>query len=213
MKDQFIAKVMQVMNEIGWNDRESDSFIGSDDTKLSAQIEAVFVDAWRKAVNLFPKSYFEVKDFSAAEVVTYVHSGVGYVVLPDDFDALVRFKMHGWSKSVETLNDRSDEIASVQSNVYTRGNFKRPVCIRDIKRIPDGRMVPVLKYYSLPLGYPHKIEDAIYIPMIEPLSDDTIISNNLFIPLAYLCASQIYNIFEKYDIAKLLESKSIEIIN
>ena len=48
MKAEFIGRVMQIMNELGWDDTESNAFIGSDTTKVKGNIESVFVDAWRR---------------------------------------------------------------------------------------------------------------------------------------------------------------------
>jgi len=218
MKAEFISRVMQIMNEIGWNDTESNAFIGSDTTKVKKHIESVFVDAWRKAVNILPKTYFTIKDFTSNKLVGDFNTGLGYVILPDDFYTLYSFKMEGWQKAVETILDKSDPMASVQANEYTRGNFVRPVCLKDkttIKeRINDEYILVVkdiLEYYSLPQGLKHKVEEALYIPLIAPLSDNTIINEKLFIPLAYLCASMVFYIFEKPDIAQVLENKANEI--
>ena len=137
MKEKFISRVMQIMNELGWNDTQSGAFVGSNTTKVVGHIENVFVDAWRKAVNLLPKIYFNTKDFSKSRLISDFNTGVGYVVLPDDFYTLFSFKMLGWYKSAETILDNSDPMASVQANEYTRGNFVRPVCVRNIKTIKE----------------------------------------------------------------------------
>lgn len=209
---------MQIMNELGWNDTESDAFIGSDTTKVTEHIEAVFMDAWRKAVNILPKSYFTTKDFTDSKLISDFNTGLGYVILPDDFYTLFLFKIEGWRKSVETILDSSDPMASVQANEYTRGNLVRPVCLRKKKSIrvridDDIILVPkdILEYYSLPKGMTHTIEEALYIPLIEPLSDSTELNEKLFIPLAYLCASMVFQIFEKPTIAQALEKTVTEI--
>lgn len=218
MKAEFIKRVMQIMNELGWNDTQSDAFVGSDTTKVMGHIEAVFVDAWRKAVNLLPKTYFTIKDFSEQKMVPDIPLGTGYVVLPNDFYALYFFKMFGWQVAAEILIESSDPVARIQANEYTRGNIVRPVCVkssRGIKeRINDEIIsVPkdVLEYYSVPIGSEQKIENALYIPLIEPLSDKTKINEKLFIPLAYLCASMVFYIFEKAEIAQQLEKIATEI--
>ncbi len=200
---------MQIMNELGWDDSGSDAFIGSDVTKVEKHIENVFVDAWRQAVNVLPKTWFEVKDFSSNPHVGKIDTGLGHVVLPDDFYTLYSFEMEGWQKPVQTLLEDSDPLASIQANEYTRGNVVRPVCVKRMKR---GKIEPVLEYYSLPRGMEHKISNALYIPLIAPLSEDTKLSENLFTPLAYLCASGVFTIFEKADIAKALEAKATEMI-
>ncbi|WP_163267780.1 hypothetical protein [Dysgonomonas sp. 216] len=219
MKAEFISRVMQIMNELGWNDIESDAFVGSDTSKVKGHIESVFVDAWRKAVNIFPKTYFTIKDFSDQKLVSDIPHGTGYIVLPEDFYSLVSFKMKGWQVVGETLIPSSDPIARIQANEYTRGNFVRPVCVLSNKgikeRVDDSYIYPqkdVLEYYSVPVGSKQEIEEALYIPLISPLSDNTKLNEKLFVPLAYLCASMVFYIFEKPDIAQVLENKATEII-
>lgn len=210
---------MQIMNELGWNDTQSDAFVGSDTTKVKGHIESVFVDAWRKAVNLLPKTYFTIKDFSDQKLVSDIPMGIGYIVLPEDFYALYSFKMMGWQVAAESLIESSDPLARVQANEYTRGNIVRPVCVLSSNSIKERQgdgytYTPrdVLNYYSLPSGEDHKIEEALYIPHIEPLSDETKLNEKLTIPLAYLCASMVFSIFEKTDISIQLEKTATEII-
>ncbi|NDV77844.1 hypothetical protein [Dysgonomonas sp. 511] len=220
MKAKFIARVMQIMNELGWNDTESNAFIGSDTTKVKGHIESVFVDAWRKAVNMLPKTYFTINDFSNHKLVPDVPMGTGYIVLPEDFYILASFKMKGWQVAAETLIDSSDPIARIQANEYTRGNVVRPVCVLNSKGIKEriGENITlaaknVIEYYSLPKGYKHIVEEALYIPLIPTLDNEPRLSDKLFVPLAYLCASQVFYIFEKPDIAQVLENKATEIIH
>lgn len=202
---------MQIMNELGWDDTGRDAFIGSDKTKVAGHIESVFVDAWRKAVNVLPKTYFTIKNFAGAAHSGDIHTGVGYVVLPGDFYTLCSFRMSGWQRPVETLFDSTDAVASVQANEYTRGNPVRPVCVRTLRPAGDN-IVPVLEYYSVPRGAEHRIAEAVYIPLVAPLSNATRLNEKLFAPLAYLCAGLVFDIFEKSEIAKTLEGKATEII-
>ncbi|GAB6119229.1 hypothetical protein [Dysgonomonas termitidis] len=212
MKAEFTARVMQVMNETGWDDSGPEAFIGSDTTKVEKHIGAVFADAWRKAVNLLPRTYFTVKDFSGQAISPDISKGTGYVVLPPDFYRLASFRMKGWQKAAETLYDSSDPIASIQANEYTRGNICRPVCVRNILQTDEG-ISTVLEYYSLPKGYKHEISEALYIPVTAPLSDGTVISDKLFIPLAYLCAGMVFDLFEKPAMAKVMETRAMECAN
>ncbi len=81
--------------------------------------------------------------------------------------------------------------------------------------LPNG-IIPVLNYYSLQKGLTsHIIEEALYIPSVKPLSDfgindDLGIDQRILEPLAYLSASTVFTIFEKYDIAKNLEMRVAE---
>jgi len=207
------------MNEVGWDDSSSDAFIGSDTMKVQDHIQEVFVDAWRKSVNLFPKTYFEKKLFLQQPIISDLTTGTGYVILPDNFHVLYQFKMQTWQVSAEKLYDSSDSIARLQANQYTRGNICRPVCVKANRLVNvrvDDKIIPtpkdVLLYYSLPKGADQVLEEAIYIPLIEPLNDKIEISQELFIPLAYICASMVFSIYEKEPIAQILEKKATEII-
>jgi hypothetical protein len=219
MKAEFISRVMQVMNELGWDDAESNAFIGSDTTKVKGHIESVFVDAWRKCVNIFPKTYFTIKDFSRQPLVADIASGTGYVLLPEDFYSLVSFKMTGWRAASKTLIINSDTAAMIQANEYTQGNFVRPVCLLSSKPIRERvnyeiviTAKDVLEYYSLPVGSGHKIEEALYIPLISPLGDNTQLNGKLFVPMAYMSAGLVFTIFEKPEIAQMLEKQIVEMI-
>lgn len=222
MKTAFINRTMQIMNEMGWDNSHSEAFIGSDTTKVEEHIVSVFVDAWRKAVSLLPKTYFTIKDFTENNIESNTDSGTGRIILPDDYYTLFSFRMRGWQKSLNTCILTNDSIASIQANEYTRGNFMRPVAILNKsiikRRDDDGRNMlyetkHVLKYYSLPRGTEHVIEEAYYIPLMEPLNDETLISNDLFIPLAYLDASLVFSLFEKTDVAQVIEKTAIDLIS
>lgn len=213
-KTTFINKVLQLMNEVGWNDTSSAAFLGADTAHVEKHIESVFPDAWRQAVKILPKHYFSIKDFSANPHTADIYSGTGHVELPDDFYSLYSFRMEGWRTAASVFYTEDDYMARLQANEYTRGSAVRPVCIQRTKAIEasNGTIVikKILEYYSLPKGRDHVLEEALYIPHINGINELEKIGDLLIIPLAYLCAALVYNIFEKYDIAKTLEQKAIE---
>lgn len=139
--------------------------------------------------------------------------GIGYVKLPSDFYLLTSFKMQGWRKTVREAALSNERTDNIQSNEYTRGSTIRPVCLIDNKDV-NGIITPVLKYYSLPKGLAtHVVEEAIYVPTVEPLtlkqdSDELNIDMRIIEPLAYLSASSVFTIFEKYEISKALDLKA-----
>lgn len=213
MKAAFIRRVMQIMNEAGWEEFEPDGFVGSDTTRIEKHVACVFVDAWRKAVNVLPVYYFSVKDFSGCELVGDFHTGCGYVVLPPDFYKLVRFKLARWLNPVSIAYSSSHPIAQMQGNEYVRGSVVRPVCLLKERFVAGGESALVLEYYSLPKGCDPVVEEALYIPLIGGIDEVDEVSERLCVPLAYLCAGLIYQIFEKPEIGEVLESRAIEISN
>lgn len=193
----FVSKVKQIMNDVGWSEPEYE-YIGSDSSKLDTHIRRVFPDAWKRAVKLYPKNWFNLKDLSVS-VNGDIASGVGWFELPTDYYGWGWFKMNGWFCECEELADSNTSVARRQSNDYVRGSIVRPVCVRRGNRV---------YYYSLPKGKAHVVAGGKYIPMVDDV-DDAVIGERLIAPLAYLVASMVYLIFEKHDMAKQLEDKAL----
>lgn len=214
-KQEFINRVLLIMNEAGMIDTQGNSFIGADSAQVDRYIEGSFVDAWRRCVKVMPRIWFNNKSFSNSNVVSDLPNGIGYVVLPDDFYLLSLFKMKGWVKPVHEAYIENEKTSNIQSNEYTRGSFIRPVCTISLKFIEDSTK-QVLNYYSLPKGLEiHEIEEAIYVPAATPLKDlegdaDLNLKDQVIEPMAYISASTVFTLFEKYEIAKALEMRAVE---
>jgi hypothetical protein len=226
-KKDYIARVMLIMNESGLTDSAGNFLLGADVTQIDRHIEGSFVDAWRRCVKVMPRIWFKNESFADCQFVFDRAAGTGYVVLPVDFYLLTCFKMKGWVKAVYEAYVEDDKSASVQSNEYTRGSTIRPICTISNRLIavptPSEAPTPtpnpvrqVLNYYSLPKGLAgHVIEEAIYVPAAGSIKDmgessDLGISDQVLEPLAYLSASTVFTMFEKYDISKALEQRAIE---
>ncbi|MCL2650316.1 MAG: hypothetical protein FWD60_04715 [Candidatus Azobacteroides sp.] len=214
-KKDYINRVLLIMNEAGLMDLAGNFFIGADTAQIDRYIEGSFVDAWRRCVAVMPRAWFGIKDFSNSYNFKDIPSGTGYVVLPPNFYLLVNFKMKGWVKAVYEASIENERTASIQSNEYTRGSQIRPVCTISNKLIENAPK-QVLNYYSLPKGLSdHVIEEAIFIPVCKPLNkielhEELDINQQVIEILAYLSASSVFTLFEKYDIAKALDQKAIE---
>jgi hypothetical protein len=148
-------------------------------------------------------------------------NGTGYIVLPADFYLLTALKMKGWQKAVYEAAVENEKTASIQSNEWTRGSTIRPVCTISNKLVKDTNEIKqVLNYYSLQKGLAsHTVEDALYVPVCKALKDieDTDadpnplkLSEQIIEPLAYLSASTVFTMFEKYEIAGALEKRAAE---
>jgi hypothetical protein len=214
-KNQYIERVMLIMNEAGLMDSEGNYLLGADVAQIDRHIEGSFVDAWRRCVKVMPRVWFKNESFADSPTTTYVSKGTGYVELPDDFYLLVCFKMSGWSKAVYEAYIENDKSASIQSNEFTRGSTIRPICTISNRWIEE-KTKQTLNYYSLPKGSSvHEIEEALYVPTADSIKDldgddDLKISYQVMEPLAYLSASTVFTMFEKYDISKALEQRAIE---
>lgn len=221
-KQEFINRVLAVLNEASMADPTGTIFIGADTAKVELQIEKLYPAAWRRCVNIMPKSWFENKSFANAQKIVDAPNGTGDVVLPDDFLVVTSFKMTKWKTPCLIALEETPHLMALQSNDYTRGTEYRPVCLlrhKSILQRVDGTLVyqdkKVLSYYSLPKTSDpstHVIEHALYIPNITVMPETLSGDDNLIEPLAYMCASTVLNSFEKYDAVKAVESKIVEMI-
>jgi hypothetical protein len=214
-KADYISRVMLIMNEAGLLDSTGSSLIGADVTQVDRHIEGSFVDAWRRCVRVMPRTWFKTVSFKTSPITPSPGDGTGFVVLPADFYLLASFKMQGWRKPAYQATIEDEKTSSVQSNRYTRGSQLRPVCTICTREVgADVRQV--LNYYSLPSGLSvHTIEQALYVPVCQPLTGmpldtDVGLDDQVIEPMAYLSASTVFTMFEKYDIAKALEERAVE---
>ena len=214
-KESYIKRVLLIMNEAGLMDLAGNSFIGADTAQVDRYIEGSFVDAWRRCVGVMPRMWFRNESFANATIIPDFPKGTGCVILPKYFYLLTGFKMCGWRKAAYEAAIDNERTSSIQSNEYTRGSEISPVCTIS-NRVIKGNVTQVLNYYSLPRGLDkHEIEEAIYLPVCKPLTecelDEELHLNQQVIEImAYLSASTVFTLFEKYDIAKALEQRAIE---
>lgn len=145
-------------------------------------------------------------------------NGTGYVILPSDFYLLSKFQMKGWHKPVTEATILNDRVSNIQSNEYSRGSEMRPCVVVEQENI-KGEAREVLTYYSLPkgIGQEHVVRTAMYVPMCKELrelglEDRLDVDIRVLEPLAYLSASTVLVILEKYDIAKSLDVKVAEML-
>lgn len=221
-KQEFINRVLLIMNEASMADPSGTMFIGADTAQVERQIEGLYPSAWRRCVKVMPRSWFESKSFATAQKIVDAPNGTGDVVLPDDFLLLTSFKMTKWKVSCLIAHEETPQLMAIQSNDYTRGTEYRPVCLLRHKtitvRIGDEfiqQTKKVLSYFSLPKTSDpttHVIEHALYIQNITEMPDTITDDDNIIDPLAYMCASTVLNSFEKYDAMKAVELKLTEMI-
>lgn len=216
-KEDYIKRVLLIMNEAGLMDASGNSLLGADTAQVDRYIEGSYVDAWRQCVKVMPRNWFG--NFILSEnqfnpLVPDLSRGTGYLILPQNFYLLSYFKMKGWEKGVYEAYIDNDKTSSIQSNEYTRGSTIRPVCTIGME-IYNEEPTAALHYYSLPRGLKkHEIEQAFYVKVAEPIFDkgnDYVLdlSDQVIEPMAYLSAATVFTMFEKYDIAKALEQRVI----
>ena len=57
-KQDFINRVLLIMNEAGMIDAQGNQFTGADAAQVDRYIEGSYVDAWRRCVKVMPRSWF-----------------------------------------------------------------------------------------------------------------------------------------------------------
>jgi hypothetical protein len=204
------------MNEAGLIDVAGNSLLGAEDAQVDRYIEGSYLDAWKICAGVFPRTWFRNDSFLNERKVEDLAGGTGYVVLPNDFYLLSKFKMKLWQKPVFEASVQNEKTACVQFNEYTRGSTIRPVCVIDNTYVSSLNSIQqVLHYYSLPRGLAtHEMEAAIYIPIPEPLKDknddyDLRLKEQITEPMCYLSAANVSVLLGKYDVATQLQETAI----
>jgi hypothetical protein len=120
-----------------------------------------------------------------------------------------------------------DGWSKIETSKYNDGSiFKFGVPITKYVQVANyavtdfvlNQIVQVLEYYSLPPGLDkHEIEEAIYVPNVQPLIElnpnDTIdINQRIIEPLSYVVAGCVFTIFQKDQLAASLTEKGLLMI-
>lgn len=157
--------------------------------------------------------------------------GTGYVILPENFLRLYRFRLREWRVPAHVCLEADDHVAALQSNPYTRGTPWRPVVVLetdDLYTYPpaeEGQLPElnawttrkgyVLRYYSVTPGqHPdrHDVTEASYIPDLLTMPEEIPVTHECVAPLTYLTASRVCLSMEQADQAKRLEEKVLTLI-
>ena len=211
-KQEFINQVLHILNEAGTIDGAE--MIGADMTQLNKYIEKHYPGAWRRAVKILPRSWFDTKSFADAAKVVDAPDGTGYVILPADFLLLSSFRMKTWKVACKEAQEETPDINFKQSNEYLRGTPYEPVCVLRLIN-SENTLKKAMYYYSVARSASadtHIVEEALYIPNVTTLADDVAIDDKLAEPLAYICAIAVLTTLEKATAAKAIEAELLKLI-
>lgn len=153
-KQQYIQRVLLIMNEAGLFDGQGNMFNGADTAQVDRYIEGSYVDAWRRCAGVLPKSWFRNESFKHYPLISSLTEGTGHVVLPSDFYLLNSFKMKGWKKAVYEASVENERTAAIQANEYTRGSQIRPACTTSSKEYETTKQIIVIGADPIPALYP-----------------------------------------------------------
>jgi hypothetical protein len=213
-KQDYVRRVMTVMDEAGMLDSTGMSLTGADAVNPEPMIADSYVDAWRRCAKVLPRLWFKNVSFKAAPHTPDVAHGTGYVELPDDFYLLTKFRMAGWHMDVTDAAIQNERVASIQSNPYARGGTIRPKCVISLMDV-NGSLKRALHYYSLYPGMPHTVEEALYVPVPEsvvnkPDTFDLEIDDQALELIVYLAGSSVLTRLQKFDFAAALDARVAE---
>lgn len=196
---EIINKVRIIMNEAG--EDEKLNLLNEDTVKLDMYIESVIPDAVNLILLLSPVNHINI---SKSTLSIQNVDGVGIISLPQDFLKLVVVKLREWKRSVFVAYPLGSEDYKIQHNPVTRSGVNKPSCALSYNA--DGAIIE-----CYPSG---TMECFSYIKSATNSNNKglDIVKDNLHLPVCYMCASLVYNIFEMPQIGDKMKSIAIELI-
>lgn len=192
---KLIRKVRYLINE---TENDCDVTLITDDLR---SIDDTILELLPQAVSIVQRQskgkYVNVKAL-LPEKALLNNSSDGYkqLVLPSDFAVLVSIRLGSWKTScVEISSSESGELmyklSGGQSPVYLS-----PVCIKDVAA--DGEKV--LKLF--PSKSSDTLDHFVYEAQFNVAEGLNRCDDCMADAVSYVCASLLYNVFERYDAAK-----------
>ena len=191
-------KIRTILNETGSED--SFSLISVDTVKLDDYIESVIPDACNLVLSVAPVRYINTKSASPQSSVV---GGSTLIPLPEDFSRLAFVQLATWMRAVtEVLNINTEEY-KVAKNQFTKPGVNRPLCFFSYKGTDEA-------LECMPSG---TISQFIYVPIISTKEEAVAtIKQELFLPVCYMVASLVYNIFENQPMSNNMKAVVMELL-
>lgn len=198
-RDGVIEKVRAIMNEIGAE--ENLSLLSEDTVRLSEYISSVIPDAINLVVQVAPIRHLNV---SSQTGVTSVINGISTVLLPSDLIRFISLKLDSWKRAVYMVYPSGSDTHKAQHNPITRAGVNKPVCSFSysgggnvLECSPSGNLEYF--YYVKNVSSGANLQDAV--------------KESMDIPICYMCAYLVYNIFEMAETAERMKNIAIELIS
>lgn len=197
-RDGVIAKVRAIMNEIGAE--ENLSLLSEDTVRLSEYISSVIPDAISMIVLVAPIRHLNVSSQAGA---TSVINGISTFPLPSDFIRFISLKLDSWKRAVHIVHPSGSDTYKAQHNPVTRAGANKPVC--SFSYSGSGNVLE-----CSPSG---KLEYFFYIKSVSSGANlQDAVKESLEIPVCYMCAYLVYNIFEMAETAERMKTIALELI-
>lgn len=199
----FIKKVRCLINEA-----ESDvsfSNIAGDPCSFDDTIAELLPQAVAAVQNIKPAGKrVNTRCMQVADAVVVDNGdGTGYMVLPDDFVSLSQLQMSGWERACSTMYAADSIEAAWQGNSNTRAGCSRPVCVSGVT--PDGKRAVML--YPFPEG--ETLTKFLYEAAYNRDYGLDGYDESMAEAVAYMCASLLYKVFERYDASANASSAAV----
>ena len=196
--EEVKSKIRTILNETGSED--SFSLISVDTVKLDDYIASVIPDACNLVLSVAPVRYINTKSASPQSSVV---GGSTLIPLPEDFSRLAFVQLATWMRAVtEVLNINTEEY-KVAKNQFTKPGVNKPLCFFSYKGTDEA-------LECMPSG---TISQFIYVPIISTKEEAvTTIKQELFLPVCYMAASLVYNIFENQPMSNNMKAVVMELL-
>ena len=191
------------MNETG--SEESFTLLSEDTVKLSIYIESSIPDALNllSSLETVPVQYLPQGSISTS--TNNEEDNCTIISLPEDFIRLISVRLKEWKREVQTIYPYGGDDYKVQHNVVTQSGVNKPSCV--FAYTATGRCIE-----CHPKG---TLQHVYYVKRVSSSDDDYLSSVNeaLFIPLCYMCAYVVYQIFEMPNTAEQMYKISLQSIS
>ena len=198
--DELVKKVRLLINEA--EEDESISLLTEDARSLDKSIRMLLPQSVSVIQSAkMPGKRVNVRSVQPSSVIIKENGdGAGCISLPSDFVSLVQLGVKGWERPCSLLYPALSQQAVWQKNKCTRAGKSRPVCVEGV----DFAGNRVAELYPLPETA--LLEALVYEASFNPNEGLDGYDEGMDDAVAYLCAALLYNMFEKYDAAKMFHS-------
>lgn len=186
------TKVRAIMNEAGAE--ETLTLLSEDTVKLDTYIESVIPDASNLILSVAPVRYINTKSASPA---TAIVAGSTFIPLPEDFSRLAYVQLATWTRAVSEVLLLNSIEYKVAKNQFTKPGINKPLCFFSYNGTDEA-------LECIPSS---TLSQFIYVPTISTSAEAvTVLKQELFLPVCYMAASLVYNIFENQPMSNNMKA-------
>ena len=199
--EELVKKVRRLVNEA--EDDASVTLISEDSRSFDDTIMALLPQAVSFVQKNSHGGYVNVRVIPPGNLTITVFDDCPSLFLPDDFVRLVSFQLKGWRMPCTLLSSPDSlEAIYILNQKPTEGAF-RPVCIEGVSNTGER----IMKLF--PAEYTTAVQHFVYEAQFNVAEGLNMCDSCMVDAVAYACAALLYNVFERYDSAKLFFSLAL----